>query len=65
MKSYYEVVVRCMKTKFEDHEEAIKHAKALEKLGYSVAVKYVVITLYCEAKTLIYKTWEADNGTAI
>lgn len=54
MKDFYEVI-HCNKTKFfEEREPALKHAKALEDLGYPVEVKFIVIDLFVESKSTIY-----------
>lgn len=54
MTDFYEVL-HCNKTKFfEEKEPALKHAKALESLGYPVEVKFIVIDLFVESKTTIY-----------
>lgn len=56
MKNYYEVIHRGITKKFENEEEAMHHSKTLEKLGYAVLVKYISLSVYCEIKTIIYKS---------
>lgn len=56
MKNFYEVL-HCNKTKFfEEKEHALKHAEALESLGYPVEVKLVVLDLFVESKVTVYKS---------
>ena len=56
MKTYYEVK-HCGKTRrFDNEEKAMSFGLALEKLGYSVKIYLVTVSLYAELKVIIYQT---------
>ena len=60
MKTIYEVKHCGRSKKFERLEDATKHGKALEDLGYKVTLNMITISLYNTITILIYRTNEKE-----
>ena len=56
MRKYYEVRFNNTSRKFENDKDAIKHAKALDALGYCVEVVEVNERLYETITTKVYQS---------
>lgn len=56
MVKYYEVRFNNTSRRFEDDKEAIKHAQALDKLGYKTEVVGVEKELYNTKEKTIYQS---------